>query len=180
MITAIYQPVFHFWQPLIKLNNNFIELNDNIALGLCFISLSLTRYIVNRLVRKKTTNKTSFFNLLFISIIVSVIMFLLIGITSSNYIICIIFFSLLHASLSLNSRIISDQYLKISLQGQRSSIFSVAAIFGRVFGLIYLSIIYIIVQYIGVNGIFLTTSILGICLYLFSQIWKNTFLNKND
>ena len=176
LITALYQPVFHFWQPFFKDFGVSQAINDNVLLGLCFALFSLTKYFFNSYIRLKIIKdkKIKIFKLSIILTMMLFCIFLTLAIPFKSFILCCFLFCLLHGSLSIVSKIINDQYLKDSHELNVASTISLAEVLGRLFSLGVLWFIYFTINTIGINGIFFCSSIICIFLLLVLNLWKKT------
>lgn len=180
LITALYQPIFHFWQPFFKGFETSQRIDDNILLAICFSLFSATKYFFNRLVRSKiiADTKIEIFQLSMISTVILFCVFLIISVHPRSFIFCCFLFCLLHGALSIISKIINDQYLKNSHGLNVASTISLAEVLGRLFSLGVLFFIYFTINFIGFQGVFFFSSIICVFLLINLNLWRKIFTRR--
>ncbi|RZK79333.1 MAG: MFS transporter, partial [Pedobacter sp.] len=123
-IIAIYQSLFHFWQPLIRTCSD-LELDEVISAAICFISSGIVKYNMNKYVRSKKFLKIDPFVILKLSIYITIIGFVALYIAELKFYIIVVILSSLHGLLSIISKIVNSQFLKIAPINQCSAILSI-------------------------------------------------------
>ena len=123
LLSAVYQPMYHFWQPLfekaLSSSNyvpNFLQ-NHFATLGLTFFCSNGVVFICNNYIKRKMIFYSNPFLIAIGITILSAIAFTILGQNNSKSIIFLLFvFSVLHGLLSSLFTIADDQFFKIIRQ----------------------------------------------------------------
>jgi hypothetical protein len=182
LITALYQPLFHFWQPFFKDLNVQIFGDENIIFGICFAAFNISAYLVNRNIKLKAL-KNNDLNFSSISIFYTFIVFfafLILSLHLNHLLLAILLFCILHGSLSLISVIINDQYIKKDGKEHVASIISLGEVFGRLSSLCVLWFIYICINTMSISAIFLISSFIVMLLIVTLQRLNKILTSKKE
>lgn len=160
LITALYQPLFHFWQPYFRdLNAQFFG-DENMVFGLCFAAFNLSGYFVNRNIKLNALRAANqdFSKTLMMYTYLTFLAFLILSFVFYSFILSVLLFCILHGSLSVISTIVNDQYIKKENEVYKASTISLGEVFGRISSLCVLWIIYFFINTISINGVFFVSS----------------------
>jgi hypothetical protein len=180
-LTAIYQTIFHYWQPfftdLAKKNNKlFWTENELIMLGIVFFSYSAMRFILNKFVREKMLYKYSPFSIAIVSAIISAGLIILLTLSSGmNIIFYILIFAGLQGTTYLIDIISETQFLKKLPEQSISSCLSVISTLNRLLGIGVLSALALYVNAMNLPFFFLANSIFYLLIVFILVYWRKNY-----
>lgn len=174
IIEILYQPVFHFWQPLFCNFYNPFSINENLIMGICFFCVNIVRYIANNWVKRFLLHNSRINLFYFSSVIFSGagLLFILLGTVVQTVFEGIIYFTVLHGLLSIGFKTIISQYLKIQHHENSASIFSLGSLFGKGLGFCFLLFISLYIHTIGILNIFLRSSVFILLILIILYFWN--------
>lgn len=185
LLTVIYQPLYFFWQPLFSevILNDYIFTNYSVTniSGIVFFISSLFIFVFN----KKIKNYILLFNdfklnkILIIFCFSAFIFFQLISTLDNNLILSIIFFGLIHSSMSIIATILDDQYFKYIETKFFSTIYSIVNVFQNIVASLFWILINKFIVNTSVHKIYSLTSIMILILILFIFFFKKNYLDRN-
>lgn len=173
MITAIYQPIYYYWQPLFlqlahpdTFNHLSTITNQQILqysklLCIVFVAYNLFIFLANKFVRTKLLKITKQHLLGISSVLISSFSILSLLITD-GFILSVLFFSVCHSSLSLFMTITETGFINDYSGKSLATILSIANVMARAFSMGFLFLISMVVSDISVKPIFFIAALLGL------------------
>lgn len=178
LVTALNQPLFHFWQPFFRNFHTHFSKYETIMFGIYFSTFSISRYVANRILKNEALNNGNV-NFFVVAIVLAFFTFLscfLLSTKLESLLISIILFCILHGCLSVISKIIHDQYIKQEGNRYIARTLSLGEVFGRLFSLCILWLLYLWIDRIGIRGIFFIASFLALVLTFNLRAWEKHFI----
>ena len=158
-------PIYHYWQPFFgDLYNieSIVEKSSGQALtvvcGAVFSIYSLLKMITNRCVRKKLLSILSCNQIVLYSAIISSL-FLAVFCFTSNIILAIIVFAIIHSSISVSQTAINSEFYKLLDKNSFATTISFVSLMTRVTNTIFLLGIGCTISYFSVNFLFFGSAI---------------------
>lgn len=147
-LVVVYQPVYHFWQPLSMqvfqevLHTDLLQKYKEICLGVTFCCSNGMVYITNLVIRRYVIRHYNPFKIGAVVTIVATLLFTMIGTRlHSQFWHYLLAFSCLHGALSATATISEDQYLQVAPHKSLASLLSFAGIVHRLVSIIILTTI---------------------------------------
>ena len=177
ILTAMMQPIYYFWQPLVieafKLNAQFNKEDIALLLGICFGSYTLLKYFFTKNIRKKIDSDASAISITSICLVLSgvcAIGILLAAIKSEGWLV-ILFISLFHSFSSIPFSTFYAEYTARIPQQQTATKSSAISVLGRISSIVTLGVISWMGSNDGVIWYFLITIACAFLALLPYMIW---------
>lgn len=182
LIIAVYQPIYHFWQPLFIsffYDASYVPSmlkHDTAILGITFFCVSSLIYIINKYFRSSLINKFKPLTIAWVIALVIALILLELGSSkSTNLFFYLFLFSGLHGLMSAMQTIADTQYFKITPHQYLSTIFSVKGAAQRIASVLTLICIAKFISAANLRSIFSASSILVLFIALCFMLWSSFY-----
>lgn len=158
LIWCAYQPLFHFWQPLLASKDfssiSFIPNTLNTILGLSFVSLNVEVFIFNKAMTYVSPSNRGYCLIGAFFSGVSIGLFYILGPGSADILRAILAFSILHGCLSVLWKIVRNKCLKNSNKQDYGKLLALSGMSCRLSSLVFLLTISFILKYAPLSDLF--------------------------
>lgn len=185
LITMVYQPVFHFWQPLFLgaqkahpiSQSLIVGLTEVTLLGIIFFLSNFLSYGINKYVRTQLLATVSPIVIGLVSSLIVSCLFILIGYMADfSTLGLLVFYCLLRAFLTLLEAVTGTLFYQVAPATELASAISASKVVGRVLAIATLSVIAFLVDKVGLSKIYMLTSVPVFLLVLLFSIWNHPIL----